>query len=130
MNLRVIPTEVHGGLDYLASGINLVFPGLLGLHDAPWAVLVPRVDGVAGTYYSLITDYELGALKVLPMPAHLAFDAAKGAFMAFSPWLFGFAKNGPRYWLPHVEAYSPVPRRCVLRSSHVPNCQRSRLLAR
>ena len=102
MNLRVILTGVHGVLDYLASGINLVFPGLLGLHDAPWAALVPRIDGVAGAGYSLISDYELGALKVLPMPAHLAFDAAKGVFMATSPWLFGFAKNGGRYWLPHV----------------------------
>ena len=36
------------------------------------------------------------------MPAHLAFDAAKGVFMASSPWLFGFAKNGSRYWMPHV----------------------------
>ena len=36
------------------------------------------------------------------MPAHLAFDAAKGVFMASSPWLFGFARNGSRYWMPHV----------------------------
>ena len=42
MNLRVIPTNVHGVLDYLASGVNLAFPGVLGLHDgAPWAALVP-----------------------------------------------------------------------------------------
>ena len=80
MNLRLIPTSVHGVLDYLASGINLAFPGLLGLHDSPWAALVPRIDGLAGAGYSLITDYELGVLKVLPMPAHLAFDAAKGVF--------------------------------------------------
>ncbi len=103
MNLSVIPTGVHGVLDYLASAINLAFPGMLGLHDdAPWVSLVPRIDGVAGAGYSLITDYELGALRVLPMPAHLAFDAAKDAFMASSPWLFGSAKNGTRYWLPHV----------------------------
>ncbi len=102
MNTRIIPTKIHGTLDYLASGVNLVFPRLLGLHDAPWAARVPRIDGAAGAGYSLITDYELGALKVLPMPAHLAFDAAKGAFMAASPWLFDFAKNGTRYWLPHV----------------------------
>ncbi len=102
MNVRIIPTSIHGALDYLASGTNLVFPRLLGLHDAPWAVLVPRIDGLAGAGYSLITDYELGALKVLPMPTHLALDAAKGLFMAASPWLFGFAKNGTRYWLPHV----------------------------
>lgn len=102
MNLRLIPTSVHGVLDYLASGINLAFPGLLGLHDSPWAALVPRIDGLAGAGYGLITDYELGVLKVLPMPAHLAFDAAKGVFMASSPWLFGFAKKGGRYWMPHV----------------------------
>lgn len=102
MNVRIIPTRVHGVLDYLASGTNLAFPRLLGLHDAPWATRVPRIDGLAGAGYGLITDYELGALKVLPMRTHLAFDAAKGAFMAASPWLFGFAKNGTRYWLPHV----------------------------
>jgi hypothetical protein len=34
-NLRVIPTGVHGVLDYPASGINLAIPGLLGLHEAP-----------------------------------------------------------------------------------------------
>ena len=102
MNVRVIPTEVHGALDYLASAVNLAFPRLLGLRDAPGTALVPSVDGLAGAGYSLITDYELGLVKVLPMPAHLAFDAAKGIFMAVSPWLFGFAKNGTRYWLPHV----------------------------
>lgn len=102
MKLRVIPTSVHGILDYLASGVNLIFPRILGLHDAPWVTLIPRVDGLAGAGYSLITNYELGVLKVVSMPTHLAFDAAKGIFMASSPWLFGFAKNGTRYWLPHV----------------------------
>jgi hypothetical protein len=36
------------------------------------------------------------------MPVHLALDAASGALLASSPWLFGFAKDGARYWLPHV----------------------------
>ncbi|HEV2743672.1 MAG TPA: hypothetical protein VGV91_10985 [Rubrobacter sp.] len=102
MDPRVIPTNVHGALDYLASGVNILFPRLLGLHDAPWAAIVPRIDGVAGAGYGLITDYELGVVKALPMPAHLAIDAAKGVLMASSPWLFGFAENGTRYWLPHV----------------------------
>lgn len=102
LKLRVIPTSVHGMLDYLASGANLAFPALLELDDAPAAALIPRLDGIAGMSYSLITDYEFALLKILPMPIHLIFDAAKGALLASSPWLFGFAKNGPRYWLPHV----------------------------
>ena len=64
MNVTIIPTGVHGALDYLASGVNLAFPWLLDLHDAPWAALVPRIEGLAGAGYSLITDYELGALKL------------------------------------------------------------------
>ena len=102
LKLRVIPTTVHGMLDYLASGANLAFPALLELDDAPAAALIPRLDGIAGAGYSVITDYEFGLLKVLPMPFHLIFDATKGALLASSPWLFGFAKKGPRYWLPHV----------------------------
>ena len=102
MNARIIPTAVHGALDYLASGVNLAFPRLLGLHDAPGAAAVPHLDGAAGLCYSLITDYELGGLKALTVPAHLTLDAAKGLFMALSPWLFGYARNGTRYWLPHV----------------------------
>jgi pimeloyl-ACP methyl ester carboxylesterase len=31
MNLHVIPTRVHGVLDYLASGTSLAFPRLLAL---------------------------------------------------------------------------------------------------
>jgi hypothetical protein len=102
LRLRVIPTSVHGTLDYLASGVNLAFPRVLGLDDASWASLVPRLVGATGAGYSLLTAYEFGVLRVIPMPIHLTLDATKGALFAASPWLFGFAGNGPRYWLPHV----------------------------
>jgi hypothetical protein len=52
--------------------------------------------------YSLLTDYEFGVVRVIPMPAHLAIDATSGALVAASPWLFGFAERGPRYRLSHV----------------------------
>ncbi len=100
--MQVIPTSAHGVLDYVASGINLVAPKLLRLEDVPPAALAPRLVGAAGATYSLFTDYELGTVKLLPMPAHLVLDAAKGVFLVSSPWLFGFASRGTRYWLPHV----------------------------
>jgi SPW repeat len=102
MNLQVIPTSAHSVLDYVASGINLVTPKLLRLEDVPPAALAPRLVGVAGAAYSLFTDYELGTVRLLPTPTHLVLDAAKGAFLASSPWLFGFAGKGTRYWLAHV----------------------------
>jgi hypothetical protein len=102
MSLRFIPTRVHGVIDYLTSGTLLGAPELLRLRDVPSAALTLRLSGAKAAAYSLLTDYELGLVRVLPMPVHLALDAASGAFLASSPWLFGFAKNGTRYWLPHA----------------------------
>ncbi len=102
MSLRVIPTSVHGVLDYLTGSALLAAPELFGLKDVPPAALTPRLVGAGATAYSLMTDYELGAVRLLPMPVHLALDAMSGALLASSPWLLGYAKNGPRYWLPHT----------------------------
>jgi hypothetical protein len=102
MSLRVIPTQVHGVLDYVTGGTLLAAPELLGLKDVPSAALTLRLAGGGATVYSLLTDYELGLVRLLPMPAHLALDAASGALLASSPWLFGFAEKGARYWLPHA----------------------------
>jgi hypothetical protein len=102
--MRTISTRTHGVLDYLSGGMLLSAPSLLGLTDVPASARVFRLAGGGAALYSLLTDYELGAIRVLPMPVHLAMDAASGALLASSPWLLGFAKEGPRHWLPHVLA--------------------------
>ena len=102
MNLRVIPTSVHGVLDYVTGSALLAAPELFRLKDVPSAALTPRLTGAGATAYSLLTDYEFGVVRLLPMPVHLALDAMSGALLATSPWLLGYAKNGPRYWLPHA----------------------------
>ena len=102
--MRVISTRAHGVLDYLTGATLLSAPSLFGLTDVPASARVFRLAGGGATLYSLLTDYELGVVRVLPMPLHLAMDAASGALLASSPWLFGFAKEGLRHWLPHVLA--------------------------
>lgn len=100
--MRIVPTQVHGVVDYATGGALLAAPRLLGLGGVPASARVLQLAGGGAALYSAITDYELGALKVIPMPVHLALDAASGALVAASPWLFGFAREGSRYWLPHV----------------------------
>ncbi|MDP9427195.1 MAG: SPW repeat protein [Actinomycetota bacterium] len=98
---RVIPTQVHAVLDYLTGGALVAAPRLLGLTGTTAGKVLDLAGGIA-TAQSLLTDYELGLVKAIPMRSHLALDAASGAIVAASPWLFGFAGNGRKYWLPHV----------------------------
>ncbi len=102
MNQRGVSTRTHGVLDLVSAGALLAAPRLFGLNDEPRAASVLRMAGGGALAYSMLTDYEFGLVRVLPMRAHLALDAASGAFLASSPWLLGFAKNGPRYWVPHA----------------------------
>jgi hypothetical protein len=89
--MRFIPTRVHGVLDYLTAGVLIAAPTIFGLKKGDARTWLPIALGVGTIAYSLLTDYELGLVKVIPMPVHLALDGANGALLAASPWLFGFA---------------------------------------
>ena len=98
--MRFIPTRIHGVLDYLVGIVLIIAPWVLGFGDEGGAATwVPVALGAAAIVYSLLTDYELGLVKIIPMPVHLGLDMASGALLAVSPWLFGFAD---RVWVPHV----------------------------
>ncbi len=102
MSLRFIPTRVHGVLDYMYGSVLLTAPELLQTKDEPQATLVSRMAGGGATAYTLLTDFELGAVKAISMRTHLLLDALSGALLAGAPWLLGYARGGPRYWLPHT----------------------------
>ena len=75
--MKVFSTQVHGVLDYLTVLTLPTLPRLFG-WDAPTTRFC---DGAALAVlaYSLTTNYEMGAAKMLPMKTHLALDAALGA---------------------------------------------------
>jgi hypothetical protein len=98
----VISTRVHGIVDYVTGAALVAAPELFRLKGVRRSARVPRLLGAGATGYSLLTDYELGAVRLLPMRAHLALDAAGGALLALSPWLLGTARHGKRHWLPHA----------------------------
>lgn len=55
--------------------------------------------GLLLVVYNLMTDYEWGLFKIIPMPAHLTLDVTSGVVLAISPWLFGFADH---LWIPNL----------------------------
>jgi len=73
---KLFSTKTHGMLDYLTAGQLLALPRMLGLGPgvSGWV----QGMGVGTALYSLVTRYELGVIKVLPMPAHLALDVLSG----------------------------------------------------
>ena len=97
--MRFIPTRVHGYLDYAMGALLIVSPWLFGFADGGAAQWIPVVLGVGALAYSLLTDYELGAIRTIPMGTHLLLDLLSGALLAVSPWLFGFDE---RVWVPHL----------------------------
>lgn len=86
-------------LDYGVGALLIVVPYLLGFADGTAAQWVPQALGLLAIGGALLTDYELGAVRVIPMPLHLGIDIASGALLALSPWLFGFSD---RVLWPHL----------------------------
>ncbi len=97
--MRFIPTSAHGVLDYLVGVALLAAPWLFGFADNETARWVTMAFGAAAILYSLLTDYEIGVIRAIPMPVHLILDAMSGILLAASPWLFGFSEE---VWVPHV----------------------------
>ena len=100
--MRFIPTKFHAPLDYIVGVALIAAPWIFQFSQHTAATVVPVVLGIGLIGYSLITDYELGVWKVAPMAVHNLIAIAAGAFLALSPWLFGFADESANVWAPLV----------------------------
>lgn len=79
--MKFISTRVHAVMDYLTAGGMLMLPSLLqGESDRAASLLTAA--GMGLLFVSLITRYELGALKLLPTRGHLALDFLLGLGLA------------------------------------------------
>jgi hypothetical protein len=97
--MRFLSTRVHGVMDYMMGILLLASPYLFGFATGGVKQWLPMILGLAMLGMSLLTRYEWGAVRVIPMPVHLIIDGLSGALLAVSPWLFGFAGI---VYLPHL----------------------------
>ena len=93
--MRFLPTRLHGAIDYLWGVVLLVSPFALGFAGP--ARVIAWIFGAGAILYSLVTDYELGLVRVVPVPLHLGLDALAGGLLALSPLAFGL--TGAPAWL-------------------------------
>ena len=83
--MKILSTRTHGILDYLSAGVLYALPRGLGWNDRLTRLLTGAAVGTL--VYSLLTRYEFGLFKVLPMKAHLALDGIEGAVLCAAPRL-------------------------------------------
>lgn len=97
--MRFISTKFHGVLDYVVGILLIAAPWIFNFNDGTAAQWVPVAVGIAVILMSVMTNYELGIMKVISMPTHLIMDVVVGIILAASPWVFGF---DDRVYLPHL----------------------------
>lgn len=97
--MRFINSKVHGILDYMSGLLFIASPWLFGFADDSAAMWVPIIAGIAVLGMSLLTDYEMGAFRTIPLSVHLTMDVVTGILLLASPWLFGFSDY---VYVPHV----------------------------
>ena len=97
--MNLINTRVHGILDYLVGFMLIASPWIFGFGRGGAETWVPVAQGAAAVLYSLLTNYELGLVRLISMRIHLVLDLLGAVLLAFSPWIFGFSDL---IWAPHL----------------------------
>ena len=92
-------TRIYGAKDYVLSIAMMTLPFMLGFDLKDARAWIPVSLGGGALVYSLITNYELGAVKWMSISVHLLLDLLVGVLLAASPWIFGFYEQ---IFLPHL----------------------------
>lgn len=92
MSIKFVTKQIHAYLDYPVALSLMVLPFALGMGgSSPLALWLAVSVGAAAFLLTFFTDHQLGIVRVLPYPVHLAVDLAVGLLFLAAPSLFGFA---------------------------------------
>lgn len=97
--MKLINDATHGYLDYLVGTTIILSPSLFGFEWGSAEGYTTFITGAIVLFYSFLTDYKPGIIRLISMPAHLITDRLSGIFLAASPWVFDFSTS---IFIPHV----------------------------
>ena len=86
--MKIINAKMHGYLDYLVVLVFLAAPTLLHLSMVPATVAYV----LAGVHLALtlLTDFPLGLIKVVPLKVHGIIELIVGPCLIALPFVLGF----------------------------------------
>ncbi len=80
---RPISTKAHGTIDYAWATAACTLPRLI--EDAPATARLVRNAGAVAGLTAMMTNYEAGVVRVMPMRGHLALDFIMCTALLMSP---------------------------------------------
>lgn len=96
----MLTLRAHNVLDYIAGVFLILCPFLFGYADLETARNVFMMCGFFLILYSLFTNYEYAAIRIIPLGVHMTLDVVIGAFLIVAPWVLnyrGFLTPGQEY---------------------------------
>jgi hypothetical protein len=89
--MKILSARLHGYLDYVTVLGFAVAPTLLGLEGLPKLICY----GLAGVHLclTLLTDFPLGAAKLIPCKIHGVIEFVVSIALVVLPWALGFATD-------------------------------------
>ena len=91
--MKVLSPSAHGVLDYMTVIFFALAPFLFELQGTYATVCYVLAGGYL--LITLLTDFPLGVMRVIPFPVHGSFELVSGPVFIIAPWLFGFADDNP-----------------------------------
>jgi apolipoprotein N-acyltransferase len=101
--MKFISPRTHSIIGFIVGIALILAPNIFGFSDVGGAaVSIPRIIGVIVVLSELTVKGSFSGMDLIPMSMHIATDVVMGAFLALSPWLFGFHDQKANAWLPHL----------------------------
>lgn len=105
MRPQFITKTIHAFLDYPVAISLIAMPLLLQLGESnPMAFWLSVVTGIAAFILTVLTDHQLGVVRVLPYSFHLAVDFLVGVTFLAAPFVLKFSGLDAGYYLANAIA--------------------------
>ncbi len=108
--MKFITKQIHAFLDYPVAIALMGLPFLLGLGSSnPLALQLSVATGVAAFILTLLTDHQLGVIRVISYKMHLTVDFIVGLTFVLAPFIFSFeGLDAYFYWINGAAVLSVV----------------------
>jgi len=80
--------KAHGIMDYIFAVVVAASPWIFGFSHEQAAPQIALACGIVTAMYSLMTNYEMGVVPLIPFAGHRFFDFVVALALAGSSWHF------------------------------------------